>query len=84
MKATVEVDCTPEEARAFLGLPDVRALNESLVKEMKARMDANLARIAPDELMKGWMTLGGQASEQFLRMMGGMATRAKGGTTGGG
>ncbi|HEY5071657.1 MAG TPA: DUF6489 family protein [Caulobacteraceae bacterium] len=79
MKAKVEVDCTPEEARAFLGLPDVRSLNESLVKEMTARMDANLAMIAPEELMKGWMTLGGQASEQFLRMMSGIAPKAKGG-----
>jgi len=73
MKAKVEVDCTPEEARAFLGLPDVRALNEGLVEEMKARMDKNLAAIAPEELMKGWMTLGGQATEQFLRMMSGAA-----------
>jgi hypothetical protein len=40
---------------------------------MKARMDKNLAAIAPEELMKGWMTLGGQATEQFLRMMSGAA-----------
>jgi hypothetical protein len=84
MKAKVEVDCTPEEARAFLGLPDVRALNEGLVEEMKARMDKNLAAIAPEELMKGWMTLGGQATEQFLRMMSGAAARPKGGASEGG
>jgi hypothetical protein len=70
MKARVEVDCTPEEARAFLGLPDVRTLNEALVKQMRERMDANLAMMAPEELMKGWMNLGGQATEQFMRMLG--------------
>jgi hypothetical protein len=70
MKAKVEVDCTPEEARAFLGLPDVRVLNEALVKQMRERMDANLAMMAPEELMKGWMNLGGQATEQFMRMLG--------------
>ena len=31
MKVTIEVDCTPVEARTFLGLPDVTPLNEHLV-----------------------------------------------------
>ena len=69
MKLSVEVDCTPEEARAFLGLPNVSALNEHLVGEMQKRMDANLARAAPEELMKNWMAFGGQASEQFMKLM---------------
>ena len=73
MKAHVEVDCTPEEARAFLGLPDVRALNASLVEEMQTRLKSNIALLAPEELIKNWTTLGGQASEQFLRMMSGVA-----------
>ena len=61
MKMTIEVDCTPEEARRFLGLPDVSALNDHLVGEMKNRMDANMAMISPDELVKNWMSFGGQA-----------------------
>jgi hypothetical protein len=69
MKIKVEVDCTPKEARAFLGLPDVEALNAHMVKEMKGRMDANLAMAAPEELMKTWMAFGGQASEQFMKLM---------------
>lgn len=35
----VEIDCTPEEARAFLGLPDVTEVNqtytENLIKLMQ-------------------------------------------------
>jgi hypothetical protein len=77
MKLNVTVDCTPAEARAFLGLPDVSVLNAHLVKEMKARMDANLALAAPDELMKSWMAFGGQASEQFMKLMTAAATKAK-------
>ena len=69
MKISVQVDCTPKEARAFLGLPDVESLNAHLVKEMKSRMDANLAMVAPEELMKNWMAFGGQASEQFMKLM---------------
>jgi hypothetical protein len=75
MKIKVEVDCTPKEARAFLGLPDVEALNAHMVKEMKARMDANMAMAAPEELMKNWMTFGGQASEQFMKLMSAAAAK---------
>ena len=75
MKVTVEVDCTPVEARSFLGLPDVTGLNEALVGEMQARMKANMAALQPEELMKSWMAFGGQAQEQFRNLMS-AATRA--------
>ncbi len=69
MKMTIELAGTPMEARSFFGLPDVTALNEHLVNEMKDRMDANIHMLQPDELMKSWMSFGGQAQEQFMRMM---------------
>ena len=30
---------------------------------------ANIAMAAPEELMKNWMAFGGQASEQFLKLI---------------
>jgi hypothetical protein len=69
MKMTIEVDCTPEEARRFMGLPDVSALNEHLVNEMKGRIDANMSMISPDELMKNWMAFGTGAQEHFRKLM---------------
>ena len=81
MKVNVEIDCTPAEARAFFGLPDVTGLNEHMVEEMKKRLDANLAMAAPEELMKNWMNFGGQASEQFMKLM---AAAASGGGASGG
>jgi len=69
MKMTIEVDCSPEEARRFLGLPDVSTLNDHLVGEMKKRIDANMSMISPDELMKNWMSFGAGAQEQFRKLM---------------
>ncbi len=69
MKMTIEVDCSPEEARRFLGLPDVSALNDHLVAEMKKRIDANMQMIAPEELVKNWMSFGAGAQEQFRKLM---------------
>ena len=69
MKISVEVDCTPEEARRFMGLPDVSVLNEHLMEEMKKRMDANMSLLAPDELVKNWLALGTGAQAQFRKLM---------------
>jgi hypothetical protein len=83
MKLNIEIDCTPAEARAFLGLPDVTSLNDHLVSEMKKRMDANIAMAAPEELMKNWMAFGGQASEQFMKLMTAAAASSLGGSKSG-
>jgi hypothetical protein len=69
MKVTIEIDCTPVEARTFLGLPDVTPLNQHIVEEMGKRMDANIAALQPEELMKTWASFGGQAQEHFRRLM---------------
>ena len=69
MKFNVEVECTPAEARAFLGLPDVTPLNDAMVAEMQKRMEANVAAMQPEELMKTWTSYGLQAQDQFRRLM---------------
>jgi len=74
MKITLNVDCSPEEARAFLGLPDVTGLNEVMVSEMQTRLKANMAALQPEELMKNWMAFGGQATEHFRKLMTAAAT----------
>jgi hypothetical protein len=38
MKATVNLECTPEEARAFLGLPDVTEPNQMYVDALTKAM----------------------------------------------
>ena len=81
MKVKMEFDCTPEEARAFMGLPDVTPLNDKLVAEMQARMESNIAMLAPDELMKNWMAFGVGAQDQFRKLMTAAATAGFSGAT---
>ena len=38
MKVNVEIDCTPEEARRFLGFPDVTKANDVYVDAMAKAM----------------------------------------------
>ena len=38
MKTTIEIDCTPEEARRLAGLPDVTKANEAYVDSLTKMM----------------------------------------------
>lgn len=38
MKVNIEIDCTPEEARSFMGLPDVSKANSVYVDTMAKAM----------------------------------------------
>lgn len=72
MKLNITVDCTPEEARTFLGLPDVSQINDLYISEMQKRMQANMEMLEPEALMKTWSGFGGQAAEQWQSMMSSM------------
>jgi len=72
MKVNVEIDCTPEEARTFFGLPDVQPMQAAVMAEMERRMLAEMDRFSPEALMKSWISLVPQSPEQvqdaFTRM----------------
>ena len=70
MKVTIEMDMTPQEARAFMGLPDVSSLQEQVMEEMKERMRAAFDAGDPEGMMKAWMPLGGaEAFQKFQKLM---------------
>jgi hypothetical protein len=69
MKFTVNVECSPEEARRFIGLPDVSPMNEMLVREMSNRMEQNMAFMDPKTMMSAWMSVGTQAQDAFVKLM---------------
>ncbi len=76
MKFTVNVECSPEEARRFMGLPDVTPINEALVSEMGKRMEKNLAMMSGESMMNSWMSVGTQAQDAFVKLMTSGATAA--------
>ncbi len=79
MKLNVTVDCTPEEARAFLGLPNIEPINDMMVATIKQRLEQNMEMISPEFYLKQWYSMGGQASDQFMQMMTAGAKAATGG-----
>jgi hypothetical protein len=52
MKMTVEVDCTPEEARRFLGLPDVAPLHAAMLERMQSQVAEMTS--SPEAMLAAW------------------------------
>lgn len=55
MKFTVNVDCTPEEARAFLGLPDFAPMQQAVLSQMQEQVQKNMSAMDPEGIMQAWM-----------------------------
>jgi hypothetical protein len=68
MKVHIDIDCTPEEARVFFGLPDVQPMQEAVMKELQARMLTSMQAMDPETLVKTWMPAGIAGMEQLQRM----------------
>ena len=70
MKMHVELDMTPEEARAMMGLPDVAPLQKQMLEDMRARMGKAMEAGDMEGLMRAWMPLGGaEAFTQFQKFL---------------
>jgi len=68
MKITVDVDCSPEEARTFLGLPDVKPMQDAMMAEIEGRMKATLTAMEPEALLRTWLPAQVQGMEQLQKM----------------
>jgi len=67
MKISIDVECTPDEARAFLGLPNVIPMQQEMIAGIQRRVAAGLDAMDPDTLMKTWLPLGLQGLEQMQK-----------------
>lgn len=76
MKTTIEIDATPQELRALLGLPDVEHLQEELLEKIRTKMFETLDSNDPADIMKYFMPLPDQMKtfqslqESFWQAMG--------------
>ncbi len=69
MKINVDIDCTPDEARALFGLPDVKPMQAVLMQEIENRMRKALAAMEPDALFKMWLPAGLQGLEEWQKFI---------------
>jgi hypothetical protein len=58
MKINVEVDCTPEEARRFMGLPDFTPVHEKYVGNILESMEKGVNPEMLETMMRSWAPMG--------------------------
>lgn len=68
MKLKFDVECTPEEARQFLGLPDVAPMQERLMRDLEDRLQENMQNLTPEEIVKTWMPAGMSGMAEMQKM----------------
>ena len=76
MKVSVDVDCTPEEARRFMGLPDLSQVHEAYVEKMRKAVTEG---VGPDQfvdMMKSWGPMSEGAFNMWKTMFDQMAGAA--------
>ncbi|WP_398477061.1 DUF6489 family protein [Tardiphaga sp.] len=73
MKVTVTVDCTPLEAREFLGLPDVQPMQAAMMDQMQKKMMENMDKYSPESIMQSWFSFDPKIGERFQDMFVNMA-----------
>ena len=68
MKVNIEIDLTPEEARAFLGLPNYSQMHETWLNAVKSKVEETAPNADIEPMLKAWTSMGNS--------MGGIATDA--------
>ena len=73
MKVNVEIECTPLEARQFMGLPDVQPMQTAVMEKLQQQMSANIDKVSPEALMQSWFTFDPKITERFQDMFASIA-----------
>ncbi|ORU93361.1 MAG: hypothetical protein A6F70_05370 [Cycloclasticus sp. symbiont of Bathymodiolus heckerae] len=71
MKATIEIDATPQEMRELMGLPEVQSLQKEAMEKIRDKMLSGIESNDMSDLMKLYMPMPEQMSvaEGFQKTM---------------
>ena len=72
MKITVDVDCTPEEARRAIGLPDMAPIHAMFLDKIKDMMAHGVSPEMVEMMMRSWSPIGEASMAAWRQMIGQM------------
>lgn len=73
MKINVEVDCTPEEARRFMGLPDLSPVHEAYVAQLVDTVKKGVSTEGMETMLKSWGPMSDAGLKLWQQMIEGMS-----------
>lgn len=68
MKVTVDIECTPEEARRAVGLPDLAPLHEIYLAKAVQAMEGRVQPEAMEAMMKSWLPMSDAGMAMWRRL----------------
>jgi len=68
MKVNVEVDCTPEEARRAMGLPDLTPIHDRYVAMMLETMEGGVKPEMLESMLRNWAPMGEASLSMWRRL----------------
>ena len=77
MKVTINIDCTPQEARQFLGLPDIQPMQEKAMKQLEEKLLSGVAGMSLDAILRNWMSFNPEQIGDMFKMFGGLGGAQK-------
>ncbi|RZM04784.1 MAG: hypothetical protein EOP68_19430 [Sphingomonas sp.] len=69
MKVTIEIDCTPEEARRTMGLPDLTPLHDKYLDAMGQAMDGTVRPELIEQMLRSWAPMGEAGMAMWRRLL---------------
>jgi hypothetical protein len=73
MKVNVEIECTPAEARALMGLPDLTPLHDRYVAMVAETMGSGVSPEMVETMVRSWMPMGEAGLGLWRRLVEGTA-----------
>ncbi len=73
MKVTIEIDCTPEEARRTMGLPDLTPLHDKYLDALGQAMDGTVRPELIEQMVRSWAPMGEAGMAMWRRLLEGGA-----------
>jgi hypothetical protein len=77
MKISVDVDCTPEEARRFMGLPDMSSVHEAYLTRMRGAIEHGITPDVIQSMMQSWGPMGETGMKMWRQMLDQMGGNSK-------
>jgi Family of unknown function (DUF6489) len=76
MKFNIEIDCTPEEVRRLVGLPDLSEVHDVYLDQMKDVMKKGITPDVVEGMVRSWVPMGGAGMDMVKDLIGQFASGA--------
>lgn len=77
MKINIDLDCTPEEVRALLGLPDLAPLHDIYLDKVKDMVAKGVTPDVVEQMVRSWMPMGEVGMNLVSQVIGGLTGGGK-------